>query len=344
MAMTDDATTIMVTEPRDIHPLTASAIKAQVQLIQEVMGAVMQEDQHYGVIPGTNKPTLYKPGAEKLAMTFRLAPSFHITKSDLGNSHREYEIRCILTHIPSGQIFGEGVGSCSTMESNYRYRRGEPEDTGKPVPREYWNVRKTDEAQAQKLLGGKGLLAKKNADGQWHIMKRSEERTENLDLADVWNTVLKMAKKRAQVDAILTATAASDCFTQDLEDFQLEREERKSEQPTPPLKVIARNGEGEKQTTPAEPSPTIEAKKIDSDIVSQKQIQFFIMTCNENGVTADQAKTYLRETFNIDSRKGIPREKFEEVLTWVRAQKPQATKADSDADGYPLGDEPGSQG
>lgn len=36
--------------------------------------------------------------------------------------------------------------------------------------------------------------------------------------ADMYNTVLKMAKKRAFVDAILTCTAASDCFTQDIED------------------------------------------------------------------------------------------------------------------------------
>ena len=41
---------------------------------------------------------------------------------------------------------------------------------------------------------------------------------ENPDLADVYNTVLKIAKKRAHVDASLTATAASDIFTQDMED------------------------------------------------------------------------------------------------------------------------------
>jgi len=33
------------------------------------------------------------------------------------------------------------------------------------------------------------------------------------------NTVLKMAKKRAYVDAILTATHASGIFTQDMEDI-----------------------------------------------------------------------------------------------------------------------------
>ena len=37
--------------------------------------------------------------------------------------------------------------------------------------------------------------------------------------ADHYNTVFKMAKKRALVDAVLTTTAASDIFTQDLEDI-----------------------------------------------------------------------------------------------------------------------------
>ena len=63
-------------ETREGPTLTAQDIKAQVQLIQEVMQAVMQEGYHYGVIPGTEKPTLLKPGAEKLTMTFRLAPIF----------------------------------------------------------------------------------------------------------------------------------------------------------------------------------------------------------------------------------------------------------------------------
>jgi hypothetical protein len=41
---------------------------------------------------------------------------------------------------------------------------------------------------------------------------------ENEDIADVYNTVLKMAKKRAQIDATLTVTGAADMFTQDLID------------------------------------------------------------------------------------------------------------------------------
>lgn len=42
---------------------------------------------------------------------------------------------------------------------------------------------------------------------------------ENPDIADTYNTVLKMAKKRALVDAVKSTTAASDIFTQDVEDL-----------------------------------------------------------------------------------------------------------------------------
>ena len=44
-------------------------------------------------------------------------------------------------------------------------------------------------------------------------------REENPDIADTYNTVFKMAKKRAFVDAVKSTTAASDIFTQDVEDM-----------------------------------------------------------------------------------------------------------------------------
>ena len=43
---------------------------------------------------------------------------------------------------------------------------------------------------------------------------------ENDDPYTLVNTVLKMAKKRAQVDAALTVASLSEIFTQDLEDFK----------------------------------------------------------------------------------------------------------------------------
>lgn len=212
--------------------MTAIQVKSQVHLIQEIMRDVMQDKHHYGTIPGCgDKPTLLKPGAEKLGMTFRLAPSFSIQIDNMENGHREYRITCTLTHIDSGKVLGEGVGSCSTMESKYRYRGASSPDkmSDVSVPPDYWKQRKANAKPEilQKILsdaiGEPGRYGtKKNDSDQWMITvrgERTEGKVENPDIADTYNTVLKMGKKRAQVDAILTATAASDIFTQDIEDF-----------------------------------------------------------------------------------------------------------------------------
>lgn len=201
------------------YAMTADVLKKRIELINHVMKEIMRDGEHYGKIPGCgDKPTLLKPGAEKLSTAFRLAPSYEIRRTDLQNGHREYELVCTLTHMISGQVVGQGVGLCSTMESKYRYRLDEPEDTGKIVSKEYWDTRKADPNKAQELIGGKGFVTKK-IDGQWKICRKSDKRVENSDIADTYNTVLKMAKKRAHVDAVLTATAASDIFTQDVEDM-----------------------------------------------------------------------------------------------------------------------------
>lgn len=197
-------------------PLSAVDIRAQVNLIQEVMQAVMKEGQHYGVIPGCgNKPTLLKPGAEKLALTFKLRPVMEnerdIVITELSNGHRDYNVYC---HIKtsSGVEVATGVGSCSTMESKYRYRKSSDyKITGEEKPKDY---------SEKKAEYNKQGYAPKNVDGVWHWVKyTAKEKTENPDIADVYNTVLKMAKKRAFVDGILSATSASDIFTQDIEDM-----------------------------------------------------------------------------------------------------------------------------
>ncbi len=186
--------------------MSPAGVIEQVALIQHVMSAVMTDGQHYGTIPGCgDKPTLLKPGAEKLAMTFRLAPTLTIERTEQAGGHREYLVRCQLVSITSGQIMGEGVGSASTMESKYRWRT---EATGKPVPEAYWHHRDPD------LLGGHAFSPRKKG-GKWEIYHK----VENADIADTYNTVLKMAKKRAFVDAVLTVTAASDLFTQDIEEL-----------------------------------------------------------------------------------------------------------------------------
>lgn len=187
-------------------PMAIEEIVGQVNLIQNVMKKVMTKDEHYGIIPGTgNKPSLLKPGAEKLSMTFRMAPEYEIQGIDMEGGHREYETVCRLATIETGVFLGSGVGNCNTKESKYRYRS---ESTGRPVPAEYWKNKDRD------VLGGPQFQAKKKS-GKWVVC----EQVEHDNPADYYNMVKKMSKKRAFVDAVLTVTAASDIFTQDVEDM-----------------------------------------------------------------------------------------------------------------------------
>lgn len=200
-------------------PLGVNEIVAQVTLIQNVMSAVMRDKEHYGTIPGCgDKPTLLQPGAQKLLMTFRLAPEYEIQERDMGQGHREYRVQVTLKSIQSGSFVGQGVGCCSTMEGKFRFRVAPKKATDRPVPKSYWDTWKTDPKKAQELLGGAGF-SKVKTDGGWFIAEGSNDKVEHDNPADYYNTVLKMAKKRALVDATLTATAASDIFTQDIEDM-----------------------------------------------------------------------------------------------------------------------------
>ena len=199
-------------------PLTAADIKGQVGLIQDVMRQVMRENEHYGKIPGCgDKPTLLQPGAQKLIMTFRLVPDAEVEVVALPRDHREYRVK-VKMYTQSGVFLGAGVGSCSTMEGKYRYRTGPTELTENPVPKEYWDLRKEDPVKALAMIGGKGHTTKKNEVGQW-VVAIQGDKVEHDNPADYYNTCEKMAFKRALVSATLTVTAASDIFTQDIEEM-----------------------------------------------------------------------------------------------------------------------------
>ena len=189
--------------------LTIDNVISQMNMINELYKTVMKKDKHYGKIPGTKKETLFKAGAEKLNVMFKLVPKIEgENKIDLGNGHREIEIIIGLYHRENGRFCGQGTGSCSTLETKFRYRYNE-ESIGH-VPKEYWDNR-SDKAYS-------GMFPKK-IDGVWMFIKKGD-RIENPDIADTYNTVRKMAYKRALVSATITATGVSDIFDQDIENTE----------------------------------------------------------------------------------------------------------------------------
>jgi len=204
-----------------IGALSVSDVRSQVNLMQQIMREIMHKDEHYGVIPGTGtKPTLLKAGAEKICLTFRLDPQYESTEIYQGD-HLTVKSKCTLYHIPSGQRFGSGEGSCSTKESKYAYRQAGVKcpECGKEAIIRGKDFKGDGKPTGWICFGKKGGCGAKFLDDDKRITDQPRGRIPNEDLPDQYNTVLKMANKRSLVAAVLNATAASDIFTQDIEDM-----------------------------------------------------------------------------------------------------------------------------
>jgi hypothetical protein len=197
--------------------LSVMDLKGRAALIKQVMTEVMRDGEHYGTIPGCgSKKVLYKTGGELLMLTFRLSNKTVPSWRDLPGGHRECEAM-VEIFSADGSLLSTGVGLCSSMETKYRYRSGPVEFTGRKVPQEYWTCKQSDPLKAQALIGGPGHGVKKNEFGGWEVVAKGES-GENPNPADVFNTVLKMAKKRAFLDGIIMATAVSDIFSPEDDD------------------------------------------------------------------------------------------------------------------------------
>lgn len=237
---TQETTALARVENHDQTDLmTISDVKFRMDAVNQLMAEVMKRGPQgdYGVIPGTgDKPTLLKPGAEKLCTLFRLAPTYKINVTTMERGHREYNIVCTLTHINTGKVWGQGAASASTMESKYRWRQ---------------SARKCPQCGKEAIIKGKaeyggGWLCFKKKDGcgakfaenDAAITSQVAGKIENEDVADTYNTVLKMATKRALVAAVLITTGASALFTQDIEEQNADdhHEEQPQQIPPPPRK------------------------------------------------------------------------------------------------------------
>lgn len=212
----------------------------QLKAIRTFVGAQFREGLDFGKIPGCgDKPTLLLPGAQKATMYFNCRPSFRIRKTNLGDGHCDILIRCILISRATREEAGEGVGSCSTMEKKYRWRDGGGicPKCGKPA---VFKSKDRPEFYCWKKKDGCG--AKWSADAPSMKGMDSGHSIENPDLWDLHNTILKMAKKRAHVDAAMTLGCLSELFTQDIEDIYESRQVREA--------ASHREGEVEPESAP----------------------------------------------------------------------------------------------
>ena len=247
------------------HELTADEIVQQVQKILEIKEKAMKENVHYGIIPGCKKPSLWKPGAEKLCLAFRLEPQFETIPTDDPNrtikwekwdykakkeiegmtvGYVEYDSRCTLRHIPTGDIWARNIGgSCNNYEAKYR----------------------------------------------------------SLNPYDVKNTIEKMSEKRSLVAAVLIGTAASDIFTQDIEDV--------------PQLISKENAEEDEAQ---EESGKENAYTNNLKTATDKQVDYIKKLIKKKNISE---KHFLEEWEDyFDSWEDIPFNTVNDILDWIREQ------------------------
>lgn len=206
------------------HELSVEEVVARVNKVHEVMRRAMVDGHHYGVIPGTPKPTLLKPGAELLCMMFRLDPQYSVETQRGPEGHLTITSTCTLWHVPTGQRVGSGMGSCSTREAKYAYRQAKracPKCGAEQINKSKFPLRGAprDSAPGWYCFAKAGGCGQEFAHDDPAIMGQVTGRVANEDLADQENTVLKMSNKRSLIAGVLNVTAASDILTQDLEDM-----------------------------------------------------------------------------------------------------------------------------
>ncbi len=218
------------------------------RMIKRILKEVMEEgkDKDYGVIPGTDKPTLYKAGAEKLLTFFGLTwhpePVKVVERWADKLGEEPFFYYCFEAVVCYGNL--EVVryrGLCHSHETKYRWRwvqsldvpsyldRDEllvrpgkisefefairrAETSGKyGKPPEYWQqfqdaIREGRAKRYEKPMGKDG---KKTPAFE---IDAALYRIPNPEVEDLAHTIQAMAQKRAVVGAVRYATNASDIF------------------------------------------------------------------------------------------------------------------------------------
>jgi hypothetical protein len=166
----------------------------------------------FGTIPGS-KPFLKQPGAEKILRWAYSRPEYDTHVDNLENGHIEVISRVKLRATADGtEVFSGPMCSCSSMESNFRFR---------------WLARETQPSREDKEKLKKLGVGRMRKETSWKNGQRVEEwvwqdRIENPNIFDERNNVRQRSEKRALVKCVRQFVALSEIFTTDPNDWDAE--------------------------------------------------------------------------------------------------------------------------
>lgn len=305
-----DAPLVRTSTPQGAFLVRPEEALEQLKAIQAVVKEVMKEGEHYGTIPGTPKPSLYKPGAELLnnMYGYRLGDVEIVDKAEqwdvVPSASRfplfRYLIRTRLVN-GSGDVISTGIGECNSYEGKYRWR-----DEKRKCPE---CGKETIIKGKQEYGGGWLCFAKKGGCGMKFtetdpaITGQTVGRVANENIFDLVNTLLKMAKKRSYVDATLSATRTSGLFTQDIEDFATLKDIQEAE-------VVI---EDVKPTHHAEEPLPKPDRASDIRHPSEAQLKRLFAIAKSEGVPTVSVKTALKGRYNVAESKELSVDQYNEL-------------------------------
>lgn len=178
---------------RILRPLGAPAEMLQAQNeTRDFISAVLEKDKDYGIIPGVQKPTLLKPGAEKVTLAFGCAAVPTILEREIEHD------RAVLW-----QKQKKKYNNAHSNDKSFVWTHEEGTSIGL-----YRYVVQVDIVDAQGQVRGSGIGSCSSMESKYVDRPRDSE-----------NTILKMATKRAHVASVLATFGLSEQFTQDVEEM-----------------------------------------------------------------------------------------------------------------------------
>ena len=224
--------------------ITLQEAEQRIQMLQEFVKRYMMPSQDYGMIPGCQKPSLFKPGAEKLTDIFGLSKHVEVLDKveDWEKPFLHYQVKVTLVNKRSGYVEAEGIGSANSKENKFARQ----------------------------------------------------------DTYTIANTLLKMAKKRALIDAVLSATRSSGIFSQDLEDLKAEPQEQRSN----PIHTAS------KQPVPAQKK----SPQDSNDKATGEQLQRIYTLAEELSLSPQKAKMMMKIQYRKQDSRELTREQAADFI------------------------------
>jgi hypothetical protein len=115
------------------------------------------EEEDFGVIPGTPRPSLYQPGAQKICFYFALTAVPHLEREIMTAEFVSKTYRMELVDRRTGRVVASCTGSCNSSESRFSKKEYvKKEWTGKYIPT-YRDARETENT-CDKMAQKRGLV------------------------------------------------------------------------------------------------------------------------------------------------------------------------------------------